>query len=75
MLWNQPSPMDDGSAYEGHDADLCVAGWGCSGRRQPVTVSGTLPFLIHLEREQGVSAKSENLSQNRIYRCSPLRVT
>ena len=29
------------SAYEGDDADLCVAGWG-----QPVTVSGTLPFLI-----------------------------
>ena len=40
---------DDGSAYEGQDADLCVAGWGLvanAGTGQPVTVSGTLPFLI-----------------------------
>ena len=39
----------DGSAYEGQDADLCVAGWGLVANAdagQPVTVSGTLPFLI-----------------------------
>ena len=39
----------DGSAYEGQDADLCVAGWGLvanTSTGQPVTVSGTLPFLI-----------------------------
>ena len=39
----------DGSAYEGHDADMCVAGWGLvanTSTGQPVTVSGTLPFLI-----------------------------
>ena len=40
----------DGSAYEGQDADLCVAGWGLvanTSTGQPVTVSGTRPFLIH----------------------------
>ena len=39
----------DGSAYKGHDADLCVAGRGLvanTSTSQPVTVSGTLPFLI-----------------------------
>ena len=39
----------DGSAYEGQDVDLCVAGWGIvanTAARLPVTVSGTLPFLI-----------------------------
>ena len=38
----------DGSAYEGQDADLCVAVWGLvanAGAGQPVTVSGTLPLL------------------------------
>ena len=37
------------SAYEGQDADLCVAGWGLAanaGAGQPVAVCGTLPFLI-----------------------------
>ena len=39
----------DGSAHEGQDADLCVAGWGLVANAdtgQPVTVSGTLPSLI-----------------------------
>ena len=39
----------DGSVYEGQDADLCVAGWGLvanTSTEQPVTVSGTLLFLI-----------------------------
>ena len=39
----------DGSAYEGQDADLYLAGWGLVANTsigQPVTVSGTLPFLI-----------------------------
>ena len=39
----------DCSAYEGHDTDLCGAGWGLvanTSAGQPVTVSGTLPFLI-----------------------------
>ena len=36
-------------AYEGQDADLCVAGWGLvanAGTGQPVAVSRTLPFLV-----------------------------
>ena len=40
----------DGSACEGQDADLCVVGWALvanGGARQPVSASGTLPFLIH----------------------------
>ena len=39
----------DGTAYEGQDADLCVAGWELVANAdagQPVTVSRTLPFLI-----------------------------
>ena len=39
----------DGLAYEGQDADLCVAVWGLvanAGTGQPVTVSGSLPFVI-----------------------------
>ena len=38
----------DGSVYEGQDAELCVAGWGLvanAGTENPVTVSGTLPYL------------------------------
>ena len=37
------------TACEGQDADLCVAGWSLvasAGAGQPVTVSGTLSFLI-----------------------------
>ena len=39
----------DGSVYEGHYADLCVAGWELvanTSTGQPVSVLGTLPFLI-----------------------------
>ena len=38
----------DGSAYQGQDADLCVAVGlvANAGAGQPVAVSGTLPFLI-----------------------------
>ena len=39
----------DGSAYEGQDAEICVAGWmlvANAGTANPTTVSGTLPYLI-----------------------------
>ena len=39
----------DGAAYEGQDSELCVAGWGLvatAAAGNPVTVSGTLPYLI-----------------------------
>ena len=59
------------------DLEVCLGKYAQGVRVGPGTRMPRLPALNNLGQQHGSFSKmgSENLSQNRIYRCAPLRVT